>query len=1230
MSLTEPMITLLILLTLAIFLTGLLAVVRYIRQQQRTPPAASPEHTPRPTANSAIIDLKAYEIEGNTVAEPVAGQKQSRLRYIPRAIRRAAPRTLPRIPLALKRRQMLVIAVGATLAALGGIYFAFTSLPEIQRMWRADQFVVVVAPFDDGTDGSTGAAVARELKQVLEASTHPSVSVIGTRLRPANEQQARELAHAYAADVLIWGYTNPGETLNRAAMLPRITFQPSGQHTPYGWADFTTRLEQPVSYPLAITPINGRTILPTLIDAMYRYSKDNPDQAYIELGVLLDTYPLHPALPHTLRGNVNWARGQFAEAATEYRAALRQASPEQARIAHNLWVALLDAGDTTNAAIAFNQATMLAGTTPLPALHINLGQQALAERRAGDARKELDTALRILKQYQQDPTTGFWVTMARACRETGDLACATNAVNRGERRRGWEVGLTTANFRRRLNLHLEAALQQERGLIALTRLTSAPGRLLWSLEASRPLPANDLRPSGERLQSAVQRAEERLRLWDRAAAARAAEFSEFGANEAGIITVETGQQRRAAADLRVIEANYALHLVEADRAVRDQSRGIFAAMWNSAFQVAAPLTEARRIFTRQLEANADDPVALLGDARALRVRNNGEPDLSTADQHYNRLIELLPTRPEPVHGKGAVALLRGDRNTARQFFLQALQLDNDFFPAHAALMRLELDEANYAGAIEHLRVLVRLYPRPQYILALASALRELGPANYPEAVAVLDPLLQEPHAGAWTELGRIRRDTGQIEQALDIFATALDLRQGTYSAEAMLEMGLLQIQQGTHNAAERNLLNAVNKGNERTQLYAHLALSNLYTTIRNDYRAALPHFEAVINTDTTDVTALIEISDQLRRMGETNSAFDALARARRVQPDNPDILVRLAQIQLDLNNRAAAEGDARQVLNLTNDGRLPWQRSTAQIVLGDLRRLQGDFAGALEWYEQARATDPNNTAAYIAQGLVYVGQDNWAVASGYFEQAVNLPRGQGDPLAHFWYAEALLRQGNPTLAITHYQQAIALQGALPLPAAWLGMAQAYLALGNTTAAADSIAVALEQDPTYTEAWLFKGKLAEAASDTNAALKAYNTVIDQNRNFAEAFLRRGLISMERSEYSAAVRDFEQVTILQPDNPTAHYWLGRARLANGDLPLAIRNLQRATELSDDTLLAAQLYQALAIEQVGDREQAINLLLDILQTTDDPTISTRAREELLRIQGAAVPNSAGGIAP
>lgn len=320
MTLADQWITLLLILVLFLFLAGILAVLWYFRQH-RQPPITTPDTALGQPKTPVIIELKTYDVGGQTVARP---QERSRLRHIPRAIRKHTPRIMPKIGINIERRQLLMIAGASVFAALVGIALLLTFMPSLQRFWYTDQFVVVVAAFDDGGDGTTGAAVAHELEQVLRESRTRDIHIFRTNTRPMNEAMARQIAQQYTADVVIWGYTRPGETLNRVALLPRITFQPTGAHAPYGWAGFQTRLAQPTHYILATAPINGQVVLPSVIDALYRYSKGDADQAHAIFGTLLERHPLHPSLPHTLRGNVEWARGEYAQAANEYRAALAQ------------------------------------------------------------------------------------------------------------------------------------------------------------------------------------------------------------------------------------------------------------------------------------------------------------------------------------------------------------------------------------------------------------------------------------------------------------------------------------------------------------------------------------------------------------------------------------------------------------------------------------------------------------------------------------------------------------------------------------------------------------------------------------------------------------------------------------------------------------------------------------------------------------------------------------------
>lgn len=173
-----------------------------------------------------------------------------------------------------------------------------------------------------------------------------------------------------------------------------------------------------------------------------------------------------------------------------------------------------------------------------------------------------------------------------------------------------------------------------------------------------------------------------------------------------------------------------------------------------------------------------------------------------------------------------------------------------------------------------------------------------------------------------------------------------------------------------------------------------------------------------------------------------------------------------------------------------------------------------------------------------------------------------------------------------------------------------------------------MAQALKQDPDYADAWYFTGQLAEAQGDLDAAHKAYDRTLQADSRITGAFFRRGLIHMQQERYREARRDFDRVVANEPNNAEAHYWLGRTQIATGDTELALRSFQQAAELSGGTLAVAQLYTALATEQIGNREMAVNLLLGMLQSSTDPAITQRVREELQRIQSNPAPNLTGNI--
>ncbi|NJK80382.1 MAG: tetratricopeptide repeat protein [Chloroflexaceae bacterium] len=615
---------------------------------------------------------------------------------------------------------------------------------------------MLVAPFDDSGGGQTGVAVANELADLLNEQNNGAMVVRQTEQRPADSAEAIRLAEQHAADVLIWGTVQAGETLNRPALLPRLTYLPQGHYGPYAWEGYSTRFAMPRTFDLAPYPLNGQVIVPPVLEALARYHAGDADVAYTLLGDLLASYPLEPALPRALRGNILWARGLYTEAAEEYELALVQPLNERGRLANNLWVILQDGSDPA-APQMLQQTLALVEDGNMAALHYNMGMVALEDGRTAEAITELERARAMLPDNA--PRVPLLVTLAQAHREAGNLAAAAAVLQQAEQRRNSESSTyAPPDLQQLVQWQYGAAVMEQKGLLGLAELTNASGSLLWALEASEPFTTDQLEPSGERLRQAVELSRQRVEGWQRIATASAASNEivdlENTINDLdAVVVVASAQAELALADLQRQQYYLALHKIELRQALGPSEQNLFASILGGTLRNEAPIADALALLETLEQSNPESPALLLAHASARLTRNDSETDRIEADQYYDRIIALAPARPEGPYGKGQVALLRGDLDAARQWNEQALARDPAFYPAHATLARIAEEQGNWQMALQHLRVLAQQYPRRETTLRLASLLRQGGPVAYNEAQQVLQPLIDQNDPAALTELG---------------------------------------------------------------------------------------------------------------------------------------------------------------------------------------------------------------------------------------------------------------------------------------------------------------------------------------------------------------------------------------------------------------------------------------------------------------------------------------------
>ncbi len=1194
------------------------------------------------------IDMKIYEDEdGKEVAQMDAASDNSPLSVLKKS------------PLWARGLAAFILAI-----LLGGL---LSQLPEFLFGRSVEDFTVLVAPFDDSGDGQTGREVAAELVQAIrrEASGDDMI-VFLLDSAPTNTQHAYAIAAERKADVLIWGSVRPGGMFDSQSLEPSLIYQPTGRYAPYAWDGYIGRFAIPASFQIAVQPLNGRVVLPPLLQALAEYGRGEADAAYIRMGRLLDEYgqDLNTALPRFIRGNALWARGMYAEAAGEYRRAVNQPHTETALLVNNLAAILFDSGEFSAARGEMDAAVGLLAGNDLGELRFNLGLYHLAEQRVDQAATEFEQARNLLPHNAE-----IYLALSEAYRQQRDFDQSSLALAEAEQRVEDEVARASETLQPLLRQRLEADLAEQRGLLTLAQSIDARNPLIWELELDPPLSPDVLSQAGADLNQAVQTSTSVLQGWRKLEASQAVYAADLAIDDLAVdrqqgMLVASGQARRAA--WRLNRQRYYLALMREEEgriALRQERRGVWRSM-GALFGSEPPAESAQSLLDHILAINPDDLDALNAYGRAQRIQrlredrmlqqhNSSQEALiaerceriSTLDAQaiatYRRIRELHPQHPEGFYGEGMVAFYNGDDATARNWMEQALVRDADFFPARDQLARIAERAGNWIAAVDQLDLLIASYPADaSYQLRLASALRHSGAEQFARAERALFSILEAnpeyptmDRVAAFVELGRLYRDAGKDENATAVLQEALVLNERL--AEAHYELGRTLALQRKYDSAESHLKSAITYDSQHTPVL--LALGDLYQQQSEPggpdepisvekLAQANEHYRLALQANVDDAARLRQIGDTLL----SNESYDVAAEAFQeiiklqmvtCQPgDDPYARHGLARAYIGRGDLAKAQEEEQQAIQLTlsiDNAESRAIRALATVGLGDIERLNGRFNNAIALYNEAmRIDDAARFDATMGLGHAAVGLNNWIVALGHFRLATQLPDGQDDTMAHFWFAEALLRQPNPSQASEVYQSVLKVRP--DFPPALFGMAQAKYGQGDMRNAEAYVMQAIKGNETYAEALMFRGKMFQEQGRLSEALDDYNASIAANDSFAETFYRRALIYIYRKDYGQAANDLQRAVTLQENFPEAWYWLGRAQFAQNSMLAALDSFEKAIEWRGGSYTEARLYKgltelALAETDPTRREAAITSLTLVEQADPAGAWGNRARSEL-----------------
>lgn len=332
---------------------------------------------------------------------------------------------------------------------------------------------------------------------------------------------------------------------------------------------------------------------------------------------------------------------------------------------------------------------------------------------------------------------------------------------------------------------------------------------------------------------------------------------------------------------------------------------------------------------------------------------------------------------------------KGNTAEAAAAYTQALALDPKNPDALRGAAGIYLRDKQSQKAVETLQALVKLMPAdPQVHADLGAAYFAAGNPDEAEKQFEAALRLKPSQASALLGIANVCLKKGEQAKAIEVLRKTIKLVPNAYEPHYLL--GTAYNRESHYQEALDELQTALRLGGNESEVYYHMARAYGGLGKADERHDALVKFAELTKKSKADAEAqrsaarLVEKAKSLVDTGDFELAVSTLEEARELTPSDDKILFRLASVQYDLKQDAAARSYAQEAISLAPTEWL------YHFLLGLIEERSGRWESARRSLETAATLNPSAAEVYNALGEVAMHDHDSRRALANFQRAVEL------------------------------------------------------------------------------------------------------------------------------------------------------------------------------------------------------------------------------------------------